>query len=80
MQNASEVIGLISDFFDKITDEDSLSSAFLGLGNSSVASFAIDVDLERLADNTCIAANFDAKFQLGVSLKVKIPSRRMISS
>lgn len=69
MQNVSDVIGLIRDFFDRITDDD---NAFLGLGNSSAAGFAIDIDLERLADNAVISAYFDAAFHLGVSLKVNI--------
>lgn len=72
MQNAFEIIDLVGDFFDRITDEDSLSSSFLGLGNSSVASFEVDLDLDRLANNTYLAANFDAMFRLGVSLKVHI--------
>jgi hypothetical protein len=37
-----------------------------------VASFEADIDLDRLANNTYLAANFDAMFRLGVSLKVHI--------
>ena len=72
MQDAFEIIDLVGDFFDRIADEDSLSSSFLGLGNSSVASFEVDLDLDSLANNTFLAANFDAMFRLGVSLKVLV--------